>query len=155
MQSPKDRSRRRMAIGLGALLALGASGATAQSRVPWRKRHARRERVKELFEFRFGEDDPDFTEPDRFEETEWTEADEQQFEERVRAAEAAGEIRPLSEVRAKVEDFGGELLDVELIETHRGWVYGLRVITPRGRRRDIFIYADRLVLVGGPRDDSF
>ncbi len=65
--------------------------------------------------------------------------------ERARQAVADGEIRPLREVMAKVRRrTNAEVLDVDLHKRPRGWIYALRVMTPRGRVRDVFLDARTL-----------
>lgn len=148
LRSPKSLSRRRAAFALAALAVLGpASVASSEPYGFWRRRAWRRWRAEERYR-RWLEAQPryqeDFREdfPDSYPEVDERAAEA--FDHRVQEAERRGEIRPLREVEALVQAFDAELLDVELIESRTGWVYALRVITPHGRRRDIFLDAATL-----------
>ena len=67
------------------------------------------------------------------------------LEERARSAIRHGDIRPLREVMAKVRRrSNAEVLDVDLHKRRRGWVYALRILTLRGRVRDVFLDARTL-----------
>lgn len=59
---------------------------------------------------------------------------------RARGAIRRGEIRPLRDVIARVRQrSNAEILDVDLHQNGGAWVYGLRVLTPNGRVRDVFV----------------
>lgn len=63
----------------------------------------------------------------------------------ARDAVRRGDIRPLRDVLAAVSRRSdAEVLDVDLHEAPRGWVYALRVLTPAGRVRDVFLDARTL-----------
>lgn len=63
----------------------------------------------------------------------------------AREAMRRGEIRPLRDVFAAVRARSdAEILDVDLHETRRGWVYALRVLTAKGHIRDVFLNARTL-----------
>ena len=67
---------------------------------------------------------------------------------RARAAVANGEVRPLREVLALIQRrSGAEVLDVDLHETPRGWIYAMRVLTPNGRVRDVYFDAHTLEVI--------
>ena len=67
------------------------------------------------------------------------------FRDKARDALERGEIRPLREVMAKVRRHTNvEVLDVDLHRHPPGWIYALRVITPRGQVRDVFLDAATL-----------
>lgn len=149
---PTSPSRRSLLAALAATLALAAAApVSAQALDPWRRRAWRRwlarERYRRWLEAQEGPLEPLFEEGDRQGEAE-DDAAAAAFDRRVAEAERRGEIRPLREVEALVRRFNAELLEVELIETRRGWVYALRVLTARGRRRDIFLDAASLRRVG-------
>ena len=70
------------------------------------------------------------------------------LEKRARRAIQQGEIRPLREVMAKVRRrSNAEVLDVDLHKRADGWVYALRILTVRGRVRDVFLDARTLELL--------
>lgn len=59
---------------------------------------------------------------------------------RARRAIRQGEIRPLRDVLASVRRRSdAEVLDVDLHQRGGTWVYALRVLTPNGRVRDVFV----------------
>ena len=64
-------------------------------------------------------------------------------QERARRALAEGRIRPLAEILAMVQSrLGGEVIGVELDEEDDGrFVYEIKVLTPRGRRREFEVDA--------------
>lgn len=63
-------------------------------------------------------------------------------QERARQALAEGRIRPLSDILATLDgQLGGRVLDVELDEEDGRFVYEIKVVTPRGRRREIEVDA--------------
>ncbi len=66
----------------------------------------------------------------------------------ARKAVRQGEIRPLREVMAVVRRrSNAEVLDVDLHQRSDGWIYALRILTARGRVRDVFLDARTLDLV--------
>lgn len=70
------------------------------------------------------------------------------LEERARTAVRKGEIRRLREVyRVVRQRSGSEVIDVDLHQRAGGWVYALRVVTPRGRVRDVFLDARTLKIL--------
>lgn len=75
----------------------------------------------------------------------------------ARAAVARGELRPLSEILARVErDFGGRVLEVEL-ERHQGaLVYEIEVLTDNGRVLEVLYdgATGRQLRVMGEDDDD-
>ncbi len=57
-----------------------------------------------------------------------------QSHERARDALQAGQIRPLGEIISRVMgQTGGEVLDAELHQGQRGWIYRVKILTPDGR----------------------
>lgn len=63
-------------------------------------------------------------------------------QERARRALAEGRIRPLTEILALVQPhLGGEVIEVELDEEDGAYVYEIKVLTPRGRRRELEVDA--------------
>jgi len=55
-------------------------------------------------------------------------------QERARAALAAGEIRPLSEILAEIERrYIGRVIEVELDRENGRWVYDFKLLPPSGR----------------------
>ncbi|MGI9405673.1 MAG: PepSY domain-containing protein [Hyphomicrobiaceae bacterium] len=62
--------------------------------------------------------------------------------ERARAAVRNGEVRPLRDVVAMVRrrsNGRAEILDVDLFQKDKRWVYAIRILTRRGRVRDIVL----------------
>lgn len=58
-----------------------------------------------------------------------------------------GEIRPLAEVLAVVRDaVPGEIVKIELDREKGEWIYEVKVLTPKGRRREVDINAKTLVI---------
>lgn len=69
-------------------------------------------------------------------------ADDDQDHDRARAALERGEIQPISRVlEAAAREVPGEVIEVELEREHGRWVYELKVITPRGRVREVLVDA--------------
>jgi len=67
------------------------------------------------------------------------------IENHARQAVRQGEIRPLREVMAVVRRrSNAEVLDVDLHKRPGGWIYALRILTRRGRVRDVFLDARTL-----------
>ncbi len=67
------------------------------------------------------------------------------IENHARTAVRQGKIRPLREVMAKVQQRSdAEVLDVDLYKLPDGWVYALRLLTTKGRVRDVFLDARTL-----------
>ncbi|MBK1662424.1 PepSY domain-containing protein [Paracraurococcus ruber] len=63
-------------------------------------------------------------------------------QDRARRALAEGRIRPLSEILALVQpQLGGEVIGVELDEEDGAFVYEIKVLTPRGKRREVEVDA--------------
>jgi uncharacterized membrane protein YkoI len=64
-------------------------------------------------------------------------------QERARRALAEGRVRPLAEILAMVQgQLGGEVIAVDLDEEDDGrFVYEIKVLTPRGRRREVEVDA--------------
>ncbi|WP_207537456.1 PepSY domain-containing protein [Sabulicella rubraurantiaca] len=68
----------------------------------------------------------------------WAESDQ----ERARRALREGRIRPLSEILAIVQPrLGGRVIEVELDEEDGRFVYEFKVMTPRGRIREVEVDA--------------
>ncbi len=67
------------------------------------------------------------------------------LEDQARQAVRRGKIRPLRDVMAKVRRHSNaEVIDVDLRKRPGGWVYALRILTKRGRVRDVFLDARTL-----------
>ncbi len=63
----------------------------------------------------------------------------------ARDAVRRGDVRPLRDVLALVRRRSdAEILDVDLYQRPQGWVYALRLLTVRGRVRDVFLSARTL-----------
>ena len=63
-------------------------------------------------------------------------------QERARRALREGRIRPLAEILAMVQPrLGGRVIEVELGEEDGRFVYGFKVMTPRGRVREVEVDA--------------
>lgn len=63
----------------------------------------------------------------------------------AREAVRRGDVRPLRDVLALVRRrSNAEVLDVDLYQRPTGWVYAMRVLTARGRVRDVFLDARTL-----------
>ncbi len=70
--------------------------------------------------------------------TAWADSDQ----ERARRALREGRIRPLSEILAIVQPrLGGRVIEVELDEEDGRFVYEFKVMTPRGRIREVEVDA--------------
>ena len=69
----------------------------------------------------------------------------QGLEDQARKAVRQGEVRPLRDVMVAVRRrSNAEVLDVDLHKRPEGWVYALRILTKRGRVRDVFLDAKTL-----------
>jgi uncharacterized membrane protein YkoI len=69
-------------------------------------------------------------------------------QDRARAALAAGEIRPLSEILAEVERrYIGRVIEVELDREDGRWVYELKLLPPSGRVYELEVDAATAALL--------
>jgi uncharacterized membrane protein YkoI len=69
-------------------------------------------------------------------------------QDRARAALAAGEIRPLSEILAEVERrYVGRVIEVELDREDGRWVYDFKLLPPSGRVFELEIDAATAALL--------
>ncbi|MDH7796266.1 putative membrane protein YkoI [Beijerinckia sp. GAS462] len=69
-------------------------------------------------------------------------------------ARKQGEIRPLSEVLAVARQrLPGEVIKIELDRDDGVWVYEIKILTPRGRRREIEINAQTLEVIKSDKSD--
>ncbi|MCH9765760.1 MAG: hypothetical protein K0U34_07195 [Alphaproteobacteria bacterium] len=115
----KNRALGRRAFLISGLAVLFAGGKSEPALAQLRRRRMRRIRRRALRRFRRrGGGLPD----------------------RARGAIRRGEIRPLRDVVARIRQrTGAEILDVDLHQRPQGWVYAVRVLTPNGRVRDVFV----------------
>lgn len=75
----------------------------------------------------------------------------------ARAALQRGAILPIAEILGRVAaEVPGEVIEVELEhedhEGHAGWIYELKLITPDGRRLEVFVDAASGRLLGQEED---
>ncbi|HEV2571195.1 PepSY domain-containing protein [Methylocella sp. CPCC 101449] len=69
-------------------------------------------------------------------------------------ARKQGEIRPLSEVLAVArQHLPGEVIKIELDREDGVWVYEIKILTPKGRRREIEINAQTLEVIKSDKSD--
>lgn len=69
-------------------------------------------------------------------------------QERARAALAAGEIRPLSEILAEIERrYIGRVIEVELDREDGRWVYDFKLLPPSGRVYELEVDAATAALL--------
>ncbi|MBN9082215.1 MAG: peptidase M4 [Rhizobiales bacterium 62-17] len=69
-------------------------------------------------------------------------------------ARKQGEIRPLSEVLAVARQrLPGEVIKIELDREDGVWVYEIKILTPKGRRREIEINAQTLEVIKSDKSD--
>lgn len=69
-------------------------------------------------------------------------------------ARKQGEIRPLSEVLAVARQrLPGEVIKIELDRDDGVWVYEIKILTPKGRRREIEINAQTLEVIKSDKSD--
>lgn len=67
---------------------------------------------------------------------------------RARAAIDRGEIQPLRRLfREVTRQLGVEIIDADLHETPRGWVYALRVLSSQDRIQDLYFDARTLAMI--------
>jgi uncharacterized membrane protein YkoI len=60
----------------------------------------------------------------------------------ARHALERGEVKPLAEILPRVApSLGGDVVGVEFERDDGRWVYELRVLTPNGRRREVYVDA--------------
>ncbi len=115
-QAPALSRRGVLILGLAALITGVAAGPAEAQRFRRRMRRMRRRAVRRLRRRGGG------------------------LPERARGAIRRGEIRPLRDVIQRVRQrSNSEILDVDLHQNANRWIYALRVLTPNGRVRDVFI----------------
>jgi uncharacterized membrane protein YkoI len=73
---------------------------------------------------------------------------------RARAALERGEVLPLPRILARVNrQVPGDIIELELEHEHDTWVYELKVISPDGRLREIWVDATSGALLEHREDD--
>lgn len=133
--SPSVSRRGLLMTGLAALVGCAIAGPADAQRVRRRMRRMRRIQRRAIRRMRRRGGVPD----------------------QARAAIRRGDIRPLRDVVAMVRrrSNDAEILDVDLHQSQGRWVYGVRVLTAKGRVRDVFVDGRTLeVLSLNPRGDG-